>query len=171
MQSQKIRIRLRAFDHKLLDQSTKEIVETARRTAVMFPPCPLTRTTPQLQSAERTSSTSIDSLAPTSPVLPLVLSSPTAPWTKYHNVVGITDERIKSSFVTGGDGVVSYESAHLDNVASEISVAADHLNIHRHPRTILHVRQILLDHRDQMLAEVGGDMRTLPAAYQHDPHH
>ncbi|MCB0362494.1 MAG: 30S ribosomal protein S10, partial [Bdellovibrionales bacterium] len=32
MQSQKIRIRLRAFDHKLLDQSTKEIVDTARRT-------------------------------------------------------------------------------------------------------------------------------------------
>ncbi len=32
MNSQKIRIRLKAFDHKLLDQSTKEIVETARRT-------------------------------------------------------------------------------------------------------------------------------------------
>ncbi|MCM2282401.1 MAG: 30S ribosomal protein S10, partial [Bdellovibrionaceae bacterium] len=32
MQSQKIRIRLKAFDHKLLDQSTREIVETARRT-------------------------------------------------------------------------------------------------------------------------------------------
>ena len=32
MQSQKIRIRLKAFDHKLLDQSTKEIVETAKRT-------------------------------------------------------------------------------------------------------------------------------------------
>ena len=32
MQSQKIRIRLKAFDHKLLDQSTREIVDTARRT-------------------------------------------------------------------------------------------------------------------------------------------
>lgn len=37
MQSQKIRIRLKAFDHKLLDQSTKEIVETARRTGAEFP--------------------------------------------------------------------------------------------------------------------------------------
>ncbi|MBS1783969.1 MAG: 30S ribosomal protein S10, partial [Acidobacteria bacterium] len=27
-----IRIRLRAFDHRLLDQSTKEIVDTAKRT-------------------------------------------------------------------------------------------------------------------------------------------
>ena len=30
--TEKIRIRLKAYDHKLLDQSTSEIVETARRT-------------------------------------------------------------------------------------------------------------------------------------------
>ena len=42
MNSQKIRIRLKAFDHKLLDQSTKEIVETARRTgARVAGPIPL----------------------------------------------------------------------------------------------------------------------------------
>ena len=32
MAGQNIRIRLRAFDHRLLDQSTSEIVSTARRT-------------------------------------------------------------------------------------------------------------------------------------------
>ncbi len=32
MTTQSIRIRLKAFDHKLLDQSTSEIVQTARRT-------------------------------------------------------------------------------------------------------------------------------------------
>ncbi len=42
MQSQKIRIRLKAFDHKLLDQSTKEIVDTARKTGAMVAgPIPL----------------------------------------------------------------------------------------------------------------------------------
>lgn len=42
MQTQRIRIRLRAFDHKLLDQSTREIVETARRTgARVAGPIPL----------------------------------------------------------------------------------------------------------------------------------
>ncbi len=42
MQSHKIRIRLRAFDHKLLDQSTKEIVETAKRTGARIAgPIPL----------------------------------------------------------------------------------------------------------------------------------
>jgi len=32
MESQNIRIRLKAFDHRLLDQSTSEIVSTAKRT-------------------------------------------------------------------------------------------------------------------------------------------
>lgn len=32
MDTQNIRIRLKAFDHRLLDQSTKEIVYTAKRT-------------------------------------------------------------------------------------------------------------------------------------------
>ncbi len=42
MQSQKIRIRLKAYDHKLLDQSVREIVETANRTgARVAGPIPL----------------------------------------------------------------------------------------------------------------------------------
>ena len=42
MQNQRIRIRLKAFDHKLIDQSTQEIVETARRTgAQVRGPIPL----------------------------------------------------------------------------------------------------------------------------------
>lgn len=41
-QAQKIRIRLRAFDHRLLDRSTVEIVETAKRTgALVVGPIPL----------------------------------------------------------------------------------------------------------------------------------
>ena len=42
MESQTIRIRLKAFDHRLLDQSTGEIVNTARRTgAQVRGPIPL----------------------------------------------------------------------------------------------------------------------------------
>ena len=42
MARQKIRIRLRAFDHKILDQSAQKIVETARRTgALISGPVPL----------------------------------------------------------------------------------------------------------------------------------
>lgn len=42
MDSQNIRIRLKAFDHRLLDQSTHEIVSTAKRTgADVVGPIPL----------------------------------------------------------------------------------------------------------------------------------
>src|SRR5207247_3991849 len=42
MQKQKIRIRLKAFDYKLIDQSALEIVDTAKRTgAIVKGPVPL----------------------------------------------------------------------------------------------------------------------------------
>ena len=42
MDQQHIRIRLQAYDHKILDQSTEEIVNTAKRTgAVIKGPIPL----------------------------------------------------------------------------------------------------------------------------------
>ena len=40
--NQRIRIRLKAFDHRLIDQSAREIVETARRTGAQVKgPIPL----------------------------------------------------------------------------------------------------------------------------------
>ena len=36
MQSQRIRIRLKAFDHRLIDKSTQEIVDTAKRTGAQI---------------------------------------------------------------------------------------------------------------------------------------
>jgi small subunit ribosomal protein S10 len=43
--TQKIRIRLKGYDHKLIDQSTGEIVETAKRTgAAVAGPIPLPTT-------------------------------------------------------------------------------------------------------------------------------
>jgi small subunit ribosomal protein S10 len=45
LNNQKIRIRLRAYDHKLLDRSTQEIVDTAKRTgARVAGPVPLPTT-------------------------------------------------------------------------------------------------------------------------------
>lgn len=42
MSKQKIRIRLKAFDHKILDQSAEKIVETAKRTGARISgPIPL----------------------------------------------------------------------------------------------------------------------------------
>jgi small subunit ribosomal protein S10 len=42
MQKQKIRIRLKAFDYRLIDQSAQQIVDTAKRTgAIVKGPIPL----------------------------------------------------------------------------------------------------------------------------------
>jgi len=42
MQNQRIRIRLKAFDYRLIDQSTQEIVDTAKRTGAQVKgPIPL----------------------------------------------------------------------------------------------------------------------------------
>jgi hypothetical protein len=91
--------------------------------------------------------TSIDSLAPDSPLLPVLLASHHPPTVKYHNIVGVVGLREKQDQLeTGSDGVVSYTSAHLDDVQSELVVDSDHVHVHRHPLTILEVRRILLEH-------------------------
>ena len=42
MESQKIRIKLKAFDHRMIDRSASEIVDTAKRTgAIVKGPIPL----------------------------------------------------------------------------------------------------------------------------------
>jgi pimeloyl-ACP methyl ester carboxylesterase len=94
-----------------------------------------------------TMTTSIDSLSPNCPIFPVMLRAPRADWTRFHNIVGVVPRRtILGRVSEEGDGVVSYQSAHLDYAASEIVVAADHLEVHRHPLAILEVRRILLEH-------------------------
>lgn len=104
--------------------------------------------------------TSIDSLSPTSPILEIMQSSATAPWVQYHNILGVVAEEGVLSKVAGdSDGVVTVESARLPHAVSELTVAADHINIHRHPRTVLEVQRILLEHLDQVSIET---MKRLP---------
>ncbi|HEY5315919.1 MAG TPA: alpha/beta fold hydrolase, partial [Pirellulales bacterium] len=91
--------------------------------------------------------TSFDSLAPDSPILPVMLKAERPPWVRYHNIVGLLpDKGLWGVLHEDGDGVVPYSSAHLDDVRSEITVDADHMNVHRHPLSVLEVRRILLEH-------------------------
>jgi pimeloyl-ACP methyl ester carboxylesterase len=91
--------------------------------------------------------TSLDSLSPTAPILPVILAAQRPPWIKYHNIVGrlpASDWQVK--LFGDGDGVVPYSSAHLADADSEIEVPAEHDEVHRHPQTILQVREILQAH-------------------------
>jgi hypothetical protein len=91
--------------------------------------------------------TSFDSLSTSSPILPVMLTAPRGPWVKYHNIVGLLPNKgVVARFQRDSDGVVPLASAHLDDAASEIVVPADHMNVHRHPRSVLEVRRILLEH-------------------------
>jgi pimeloyl-ACP methyl ester carboxylesterase len=100
------------------------------------------------------SNTSIDSLSPDSPVFPAMLRAPRATWVEYHNVVGmIPTGSFLSKKEKTGDGVVEYNSAHMDDVESEIIVESEHSEIHRNPKTILEVRRILQLHLEAVQAE------------------
>ncbi len=107
--------------------------------------------------------TSIDSLAPDSPILPVMLEAPAAPRIRYHNIVGRVSKHGLLGRVTGdGDGVVSVASAHFEPAVSEITVDSDHSSVHRHPLTVLEVHRVLLEH----LVEVD---RQPPSKLEHLP--
>ncbi len=105
--------------------------------------------------------TSIDSLSPDSPLLPALLAAAPGPWVSYHNVVGHDPNPGWRKYLVGdGDGVVALTSARLDNMPrleSQIIVPADHMNVHRHPQSILEVRRVLFE----QLAE----LQNFPASY------
>ena len=109
-----------------------------------------------------TMSTSIDSLAPSSPILPVLFQAETGPGVKYHNIVGLAPrEGFLDRWSEEGDGIVGFQSGHLDDAESELVVASEHMNVHRHPLAILEVRRILLDH----LAEVEAAARAETASF------
>lgn len=89
----------------------------------------------------------IDSLAPESPIFPVLNNARRAPGVKYHNIIGVLEN---PSFITAkvgrGDGVVSARSAALKLAESEFVVDAGHSDIHMNNKTIFEVRRILLEH-------------------------
>ncbi|MGO8691607.1 MAG: hypothetical protein ACLQLG_18465, partial [Thermoguttaceae bacterium] len=90
---------------------------------------------------------SVDSLEPSTPIFPVMLSNRALPWLKCNNILGLLPpHELLGRLAPGGDGVVSAESAHLDNAESELIVAAEHMTIHTHPLVVLEVRRILMAH-------------------------
>ena len=103
--------------------------------------------------------TSLDSLSPECPIFPVMLSAQKAPWVTYHNVVGVVPDKgfygsLTNKVQSNSDGVVAFTSAHMEDVASEIVVPADHMTVHSHPRSVLEVRRILLEHLSQVQTQL-----------------
>jgi hypothetical protein len=69
-------------------------------------------------------------------------ASPLAPGVIAHSIIAVRGE---GPITSGNDGVVAYESAHLDGVASEKVVRSSH-STQSEPDTIQEVRRILREH-------------------------
>lgn len=118
-----------------------------------------------------TITTSVDSLSPESPFLPVMLEAPAAPWVKYHNIIGVVEDRSLLAkagldFRQPGDGLVSLASARVEDVESELVVPAEHMSVHQHPLAILEVRRILLQHLAEGAMDVRVDRSIMPAEHQ-----
>lgn len=87
--------------------------------------------------------TSIDSLLPKSAILRLVRGNPVPQTVHHHNIVAINRGRNAENWT---DGVVTWKSAHLDNVDSERVIQAGHSQIVRSPETVREIRRILIEH-------------------------
>jgi pimeloyl-ACP methyl ester carboxylesterase len=98
--------------------------------------------------------TSVDMLSPKDPTLILLAGKPRPEPVHYHSIIGVVPRSRLGieGLLTGlgvpevGDGVVPYNSAHLDGVDSEVTVPAEHMVVHHHPLAVREVRRILLEH-------------------------
>jgi pimeloyl-ACP methyl ester carboxylesterase len=100
-----------------------------------------------------TMTTSIDSLAPDSPIFPAMHRAQRAPWVRYHNVIGeVSQDSFFGRFSGESDGVVAVASARIPYAISEVSVPADHSHVHNHPLAVLEVQRILREHLRELRA-------------------
>ncbi len=90
-----------------------------------------------------TPTTSLDSLAKRSAVLHLVGQTSAPESVTHHNIVGVARGNSPKRWT---DGVVTYRSAHRDDVDSELTVPASHSQVHRRSEAIEEVRRVLKEH-------------------------
>ena len=99
--------------------------------------------------------TSIDELEWQSPILVRLDQLGLARGVTAHSIIA---DRRDPPGKGGSDGLVPYESAHLEGVASESIVSSGHL-CQDHPAVIREVRRILIEHAARMSAS-GGSFRS-----------
>ncbi len=90
---------------------------------------------------------SIGNMSPNSKFIQALAELPIAPGVHAHSIIGVK----KGPKESGGDGVVSYASAHLDDVDSELVVRSGHSS-QAHPRVVSEVRRILIEHLQALRA-------------------
>lgn len=85
---------------------------------------------------------SVWSMSPSNPLLQVFGSIPVSPKIAAHSIIAVQGD---GPVETGDDGVVSYQSAHIKEAASELVVRSGH-SVQSDPHTVAEVRRILLLH-------------------------
>ena len=84
--------------------------------------------------------TAVDNMSPRNPFIRTIQIIPVDPGVDAHSIVAVKGN---GPIESGDDGVVTYESAHVDGVKSELVVRWEH-SVQGQPEAILEVRRILL---------------------------
>jgi pimeloyl-ACP methyl ester carboxylesterase len=95
-------------------------------------------------SATRGSPTAVDNLTPGNPFVKTLSSLPIAPNVAVNSIIPVDGDPPYSG---KNDGVVEYDSAHIEPVESEVVVRSKH-SCQGNPETMEEVRRILLHHLD-----------------------
>ena len=90
----------------------------------------------------------VGNMSPDSEFVQLLSSLPIAPGIASHSIIGVQ----KGPIEEGGDGVVSYQSAHLDDVDSELVVKSGHSS-QSNPVVVEEIRRILIEHLGDTILE------------------
>jgi pimeloyl-ACP methyl ester carboxylesterase len=84
-------------------------------------------------------------MTPRNPMINALAAIPVAPGVAANSIIAVKGD---GPVETGSDGVVQYQSAHIDGVESEFVVRSPH-SCQANPATIEEVRRILLEHAEK----------------------
>ena len=108
----------------------------------------------------RTRVGSVYGMTPGSPLITGLADLPVAPGIPAHSIIAVRGD---GPLEDASDGVVRYESAHIEGVESELVVRSGH-SVQSNPQTVLEVRRILLLHAEEACREKGIGCAPAPAS-------
>jgi pimeloyl-ACP methyl ester carboxylesterase len=86
--------------------------------------------------------TSVDNMNPSHPFIKTLAAIPVAEGITAHSIIPVLGS---GPITSGDDGIVKYESAHIEGVESELVIRFGH-SVQGHPKAIEEIRRILLEH-------------------------
>ena len=104
--------------------------------------------------------TSIDNMSPGNHFIRALATIPISPGVTAHSIIAVDDDKPLDQ---AGDGVVKYQSAHIEGVESELIVRSPHSGMQAAPATVAEVRRILLAHSARSACPMAEQSAHIPS--------